>query len=160
MQQMRLARLVLTAVLVGGAALAFALDWGSNHLLNPAWHPHARFHAAQLLFLNAGVSLTGVWLLWRKSTEPQVALTAAALIAASFWSPLFYITSVLPGSSVWPGPSDTIPHIAGYAFYPNLAVAAVFLAITFGAWWLGRSRPAEPLDQATSLHPPSESGGG
>ena len=137
MQRLRIARVLLTVILVGGAVAAFLLDWSSNHLLSPAWHPHAKFHAAQLLFLHAGVSLTGVWLLWRQSTEPHVAITAAALIAASFWTPLFYITSLLPGSSVWPGPPDTIPHIAGYRFYPNLAVAAVFLAATFGAWLLG-----------------------
>ena len=141
MQGQRTARVLLTLILLGGAISAFVLDWSSNHLLNPAWHPHARFHGAQLLFLHAGVSLTGVWLLWRKSREPQVAITAAALIAASFWTPLFYITSVLPGSNVWPGGPETIPHIAGYAFYPNLAVGAAFLAVTLGAWWLSRRAP-------------------
>lgn len=68
------------------AALSFALDWSANHLLNPAWHGHARFHGALLLFLLAGVSLTGVWLLWRDSKEPDVAVKAAALISASFWT--------------------------------------------------------------------------
>ena len=35
----------MTFVLVIQAALGFALDWSGNHLLNPLWHPHARFHA-------------------------------------------------------------------------------------------------------------------
>jgi hypothetical protein len=138
----QLARLILTGVLLGGAAASFALDWGANHLLNPAWPGHAKFHGALLLFTLAGVSLTGVWLLWRDSREPQVAITAAALIAASFWTPLFYITSLLPGSTAWAGNPRAVPHVGGMTFYPNLAVAAAFLCVTAGAWFMGRRTPA------------------
>ena len=137
--RLKLARFILTGVLLLGAALSFALDWSANHLLNPAWHGHARFHGALLLFLLAGVSLTGVWLLWRDSKEPAVAVKAAALISASFWTPLFYITSVLPGSTAWAGDPNAIPHLAGFTFYPNLAVAAAFLCMTATAWGLGAS---------------------
>ena len=140
--RLKLARLILTGVLLLGAALSFALDWSANHLLNPAWHGHARFHGALLLFLLAGVSLTGVWLLWRDSKEPDVAVKAAALISASFWTPLFYITSVLPGSTAWAGDPNAIPHLAGFTFYPNLAVAAAFLFMTATALALGASAPA------------------
>ena len=111
--------------------------------MNPAWHGHARFHGALLLFLLAGVSLTGVWLLWRDSKEPDVAVKAAALISASFWTPLFYITSVLPGSTAWAGDPNAIPHLAGFTFYPNLAVAAAFLFMTATAWGLGASATSD-----------------
>jgi hypothetical protein len=137
--RLKLARAILTGVLLFGAALSFVLDWSANHLLNPAWHGHARFHGALLLFLLAGVSLTGVWLLWRDSKEPDVAVKTAALISASFWTPLFYITSVLPGSTAWAGDPNAIPHLAGFTFYPNLAVAAAFLMLTVSAWMLGGS---------------------
>ena len=141
--RLKLARLILTGVLLLGAALSFALDWSANHLLNPAWHGHARFHGALLLFLLAGVSLTGVWLLWRDSKEPDVAVKAAALISASFWTPLFYITSVLPGSTAWAGDPNAIPHLAGFTFYPNLAVAAAFLLMTATAWRLSASATSD-----------------
>lgn len=141
--RLKLARFILTGVLLLGAALSFALDWSANHLLNPAWHGHARFHGALLLFLLAGVSLTGVWLLWRDSKEPGVAVKAAALISASFWTPLFYITSVLPGSTAWAGDPNAIPHLAGFTFYPNLAVAAAFLLMTAIAWRLGASATSD-----------------
>jgi hypothetical protein len=140
--RLTLAKCILTGVLLLGAALSFALDWSANHLLNPAWHGHARFHGALLLFLLAGVSLTGVWLLWRDSKEPDVAVKAAALISASFWTPLFYITSVLPGSTAWAGNPNAIPHLAGFTFYPNLAVAAAFLCLTATAWVLGAASAA------------------
>ncbi len=134
--RLTIARIILTGVLLVGAALSFVLDWSANHLLNPAWPGHARFHGALLLFMLAGVSLTGVWLLWRDSKEPEVAVTVAALISASFWTPLFYITSVLPGSTAWAGDPRSIPHLAGFTFYPNLAVAAAFLMLTGTAWYL------------------------
>jgi hypothetical protein len=46
MSRFKLGRLLMTSVLVLQAAGGFALDWRGNHLLNPAWHPHARFHDA------------------------------------------------------------------------------------------------------------------
>src|SRR3979490_1319161 len=96
-------RVALTSVLLTQSALGFALDWSANHLLNPLWHPHARFHGALLLFFLAGVSLTGGWLLWRDSREPAVAVKVAALLSISYWTPLFYVPYVLPSSSWWAG---------------------------------------------------------
>jgi len=140
-------KILMTAVLLIGAILGFALDWSSNHLLNPDWHPHARFHGALLLFLLTGVSMTGVWLLWRESREPDVAMKTAALISASFWSPFFYITSLLPQSTLWAGRQGAQPHLAGRLVYPNVVVAGAFLFVTATAYWLTRSRPPEPHKQ-------------
>ena len=134
---MKFARLTLTVILLAGSAASFFLDWSSNHLLNPLWHPHARFHGALLLFLLAGVSLTGTWLLWRRSKEPEVALTVAALLALSFWTPLLYVASLVPGSSPWAGPVGAEPRVAGQVFYPNMVAAAVVIAITLAAWRAG-----------------------
>src|SRR6266446_2727589 len=92
-------RVLLTLVLAATTVASFFLDWSPNHLLNPLWHPHARFHGALLLFMLAGVSGTAIWLLWRKSSEPEIAIRAAALLSLSFWTPLLYITSLLPSST-------------------------------------------------------------
>jgi hypothetical protein len=138
---MKPARLLLTFVLVSQAVLGFVLDWSANHLLNPAWHPHARFHGALLLFLLSGVSATGVWLLWRESKEPAVALKVAALISLSFWTPFLYITWLLPGSTLWAGEPSAVPRIAGHLFFPNVAVAFLFLLLTAAAWYLYRRAP-------------------
>src|SRR5579872_7199223 len=96
MNRMGLGRLILTGILLMQSVLGFVLDWSTNHLLNPLWHPHARFHGALLLFLLAGVSITGTWLLWRRSKEPEVAFKVGLGISAAFWAPLFYIPFVLP----------------------------------------------------------------
>src|SRR5437764_8499131 len=101
MKRIKVAKVLMTFVLLGGSILGFVLDWSSNHLLNPLWHPHARFHGALLLFLLTGVSATGVWLLWRASKEPEVGVAVAALISLSFWTPFFYIAFLLPSSTPW-----------------------------------------------------------
>ncbi len=140
MRSLRAGKLLLTFLLVAGAISAFFLDWSSNHLLNPLWHPHARFHGALLLFYLAGVSATGIWLLWRQSREPEVALRAAALLSLSFWTPLFYITSVLPGSSSWAGAPMADPRLRGSLVTPNLLVAAGFVILCLAALLLSLRR--------------------
>jgi ABC-type transport system involved in multi-copper enzyme maturation permease subunit len=143
MNKILLGRTLLTLVLTATTVASFVLDWSPNHLLNPLWHAHARFHGALLLFLLAGVSGTAIWLLWRKSTEPEVALRVAALLSLSFWTPLFYITSVLPGSTSWAGAPESDPRLRGSLVTPNLIVAAVFVLVTLAGLLLSfRRNPA------------------
>lgn len=123
------ARLLMTAVLTTGVVASFILDWSANHLLSPLWHPHARFHGGLLLFMLAGVSATGLWMVWRKSAEPSFGIRAAALLALSFWTPLFYVGSVVPGASAWAGAPGADPRFRGAVLLPNMIVAAVFTAI-------------------------------
>ena len=143
MTRIKIAKVIMTSVLLIGSVLSFVLDWSANHLLNPLWHPHARFHGALLLFFLAGVSLTGVWLLWRDSREPAVAVKVAALLSFSYWTPLFYVPYVLPSSSWWAGRPGAEPRIHGAIVYPNLVVAGLFLVITVVALWLSRGVAAK-----------------
>src|SRR5438270_3304534 len=144
MNRLLVGRTLLTLVLAATAILSFVLDWSPNHLLNPLWHPHARFHGALLLFMLAGVSGTAIWLLWRESSEPEVALRAAALLSLSFWTPLFYITSLLPGSTSWAGVPEADPRLKGSLVTPNLIVAAVFVLITVTGLLLSFSSETPP----------------
>jgi hypothetical protein len=143
MRKVKLARVLMTLILLGGSVLSFVLDWRSNHLLNPLWHPHARFHGALLLFLLAGVSVMGTWLLWRRSMEPEVAFKVAAAISVAYWTPLFYIPFLLPSSTWWAGRPGAEPRIDGMVIYPNLVVAALVLLLTALAYRLSRGAGAE-----------------
>jgi hypothetical protein len=129
---------LLTFVLLGGAFMSFALDWQSNHLLNPLWHPHARYHAAILLFLFAGVASVATWLLWRTSREPYVAFTAASMVSLAYWLPFFFVPYLLPAASYWAGIPGHEPRISGMIVYPNLIVVMAFVFLTAIGWWLGR----------------------
>lgn len=139
MNRALIGRLLLTFVLVGGALMSFLLDWSPNHLLNPLWHPHARYHSAILLFLFAGVAATATWLLWRRSQEPATAFTAAALLSLSYWTPFFYVPMLLKPASYWAGIPGHEPHIHGMVLYPNLVVVGLFAGLTVLGWWFGVS---------------------
>ena len=130
----------MTVVQVGGAVLSFRLDWSRNHLLNPLWHPHARFHGALLLFMLAGVAATSVWSMWRRSSEPGLAVRQAALLSLAFWTPLFYITTLVPGSTSWAGAPAADPRLAGQFVTPNLVVALAFTVVNLTMFWLARDR--------------------
>jgi hypothetical protein len=138
MTRITTARILMTVVLLGGSILSFVLDWSPNHLLNPLWHPHARFHGALLLFLLAGISALGTWLLWRRSPEPDLGFKIGLGIALAYWTPLFYIPFLLPSSTWWAGRSGAEPHVDGVLIYPNLIVAAVFLLASVFAFGLSK----------------------
>ena len=138
MTRITVARFLMTAVLLGGSILSFVLDWSPNHLLNPLWHPHARFHGALMLFLLAGISALGTWLLWRRSPEPDLGFKIGLGIAIAYWTPLFYIPFLLPSSTWWAGRPGAEPHLDGVVIYPNLIVALVFLLVSLFAFWLSR----------------------
>jgi hypothetical protein len=143
MDSVRVGRWLLTMVLVGGALMSFAFDWSGNHLLNPLWHPHARFHSAILLFLFAGVAGVGAWLLWRPTREPTVAFHAAALLSLAYWTPYFYVPFLLPQSSYWAGVAGHEPRVLGTIVYPNLVVVGFCVLLTGFGWWLGQSAARE-----------------
>lgn len=80
------------------------------------------------------MTATALWLLWRRSPEPLVAVKAASLLALSFWTTLFYVNSLVPDSSLWAGEPGHEPHWFGAIVYPNLVVAGVFVAMVIAAW--------------------------
>lgn len=140
MNRVVIGKCLLTLVLIGGSAMSFLLDWSPNHLLNPLWHPHARYHAAILLFLFAGTACVGTWLLWRRSKEPAVACAAASLLSLAYWTPFFYVPLLLPQASYWASIPSHEPRIYGAIIYPNLVVITVFVLLTVFGWSLCRSQ--------------------
>ena len=126
-------RILLSILHVGGTLASFALDWRSNHLLNPEWSPHARFHGGLFLFSMAGVAATSLWLLWRTSREPSVAIVAAAFLMLAYWTPLFYVNAVVPGSSIWAGTLGQEPRWGNAVVYPNLIFAGVVVVVSIVA---------------------------
>ena len=100
MGRVRLGKFILGFLLVAGAVISTVVDWNTTHLFNPAWHPHARFHGALFLLILDGTTLIVLWLLWRPSREPAVAVTTATLFALAVWTPFLYIEALIPGTSL------------------------------------------------------------
>jgi hypothetical protein len=138
MRRTRLGKFILGFVLVVGAVISTAVDWNTTHLFNPAWHPHARFHDALFLLLLNGATLIILWLLWRPSREPGVALLAATLFALAVWTPFFYIEALIPGTSLLATPDVPMLKLGGLVLPPNLAVAIVFAALALVGYFIAR----------------------
>ena len=138
MRRTRLGKFILTFVLVVGAVVSTAVDWNRTHLFNPAWHPHARFHDALFLALLDGTTLIMLWLLWRPSREPAVAVAATALYLLAVWTPFLYIEALIPGTSLLASANVPVLRLGGVSLPPNLAVAIVVVLLSLAGWLLAR----------------------
>jgi hypothetical protein len=142
MNRNTLGRVILTFVLSSGAITGVAVDWNKTHLFNPEWHPHARFHEALFLAILCGVTVIGLWMMWRKSLEPRVGFNIAAVIVAILWSPFFFITWLIPGTSLLAGPDVPLPVVGGVPLYPNVFIAGTELLLAPLAYKLFNSGPS------------------
>ena len=66
--------------------------WDSEHIGNPLWHPHAKFHGVQLWFLMVTAAAMAVVTLWRTRAEARrgspiqtVPLGVALTVPLAFW---------------------------------------------------------------------------
>lgn len=59
-------------------------------------------------------------------------------MSAAFWTPFLYARLFLPEASLWAGPPDRVPRLAGIIYYPNVMTAVLFLILTGIAYWFAR----------------------
>ena len=62
------------------AVIPIRSDGNASHIFSPHWSPHARFHGVVSMGMPALLAPASVFLLWRRSTDPETATTMAALI--------------------------------------------------------------------------------
>lgn len=125
----RPSQLVLTGAAVGTILGTARADLNRTHIANPAWPPHARFHAVAGWGTNAGAQLLALWLIWRPAPEgPErtLAITSAALLPAIAWLP-FLPALITPGTAVEDEPGH-LPRVAGVPL--NLVPATLVPAIS------------------------------
>lgn len=139
MSKQRIGRTLLSVVLVSTAVVSVAVDWNDSHVFNPDWVPHAKFHDVVMLHLLCGVCLLGLWLLWRRSPEPEIGARVAASIPIIFWGAFFYTTFLVPGTSLSASPEEVPPQFLGLPLYPNVAVAIVSVFLAALGYWLFRT---------------------
>ncbi len=88
---------VLTAVV---STVVDVMPGEDGHMGNPQWPPHALFQDAAMFCTLLAMMCIFLWLLLRKSREPQVGMLAATLFPFGFWSGFFYITTLFPQASL------------------------------------------------------------
>ena len=140
MNRTKAGKAILTFVLAVFPVINVLADWNKTHLFNPAWHPHARFHAAVMSLIVWCVSAIALWLLWRRSIEPELGIKVAALLALTLWTPFLYADHLVPGSSQlvnYPEPVPA-PEVAGITLYPQVPLALMAVVLIAGGYGLAR----------------------
>jgi len=150
MNRKLLGRLLLSLVLLATivAEIGFTwIGWTGEHIFNPDWHPHARFHAAQLVSFVIAMSIVDLWLVWRRSLESRIVILAATAFPVLYWGAEFFAFFV-PGTS--PSPVLANPNtfrLLGFEVYGNLFFSGAMIALSVLACLLtgavgGREREA------------------
>ena len=144
MNRTKAGKAILTFVIAVFPVINVLADWNKTHLFNPAWHPHARFHAAMMSLIVWGVAAVALWLLWRRSIEPDLGTKVAALLGLTLWTPFLYADRLVPGSSqlvTYPATAP-VPQFAGLTLYPQVVLALMAVVLIAGAYALTRSSDA------------------
>lgn len=124
--------IVLSAMVSTGIDLSYG---DTAHVRNAAWHPHAIFHDIVMFLFLDFMGLVCLWLLWRKSSEPDVGVRVAALLMVGFWSPFYYVTTLFPAASLAATPEKVsngaiLVSWAPFPLYINVLVGTFLLATT------------------------------
>jgi hypothetical protein len=139
--------IVLSAIVSTGIDLSYG---DTAHVHNAAWHPHAIFHDVVMFLLLDFMGIVCLWLLWRKSSEPEVGVRVAALLMLGFWSPFYYVTTLVPAASLAATPENVsngalIVSWAPFPLYINVLVGTFLLAITAVGYFLYRGGQKKSL---------------
>ena len=101
-------------------------DFDRRHVFNPAWPPHARYHAAALTLLHMALGALSLWLLWLR---PELTVLAALLL--SFSSAVTLTAALVPGVSRY---ADGDRSFFGHPI--SLWMMALYLLLTIVGWLL------------------------
>lgn len=138
MSRKKLAKILLSVLVVVSTLVSVVVDWNASHVFNPDWHPHGRFHDVMLLTLLVGLVPLLLWLLWRSSKEPEVAVKVTTAILLLFWGS-FYINLLIPGTTPAANLEESPPSLLGIPMYPNMVVAAIIMILALISYWLYQS---------------------
>ena len=128
---METARWIIIFVAVVTAGGGLAADWfvpfgAKQHLKNPLWKPHAKFHNAQGILMGflQGVLATGVLFMVPLSTAT---ILLAALIASLYWDALM-AARIFPGTA-WVDPEFDAETPRPLGLHPQQLIGLVLLAL-------------------------------
>ena len=128
---MEAARWIIVFVAATTAAGGLCADWfiplgARQHLKNPAWKPHAKFHNAQGILMGFGQGVLAIGLLFVAPLSVAT-VVLAALIASLYWDALLFVP-IFPGTA-WVDPEfgEAIPRPLG--LYPQQFIAYVLLGL-------------------------------
>jgi len=100
---------------------------GAQHIKNPRWPPHAKFHNAQSILMGLSLGVLAIAILFRQSPVSRSGLLLAALLASIYWLCIF-AAPIFPGTAfVDPEFASATPKLMGIP--GQLSIGFVLVAI-------------------------------
>jgi hypothetical protein len=124
---------VLVAVFnVGGYVADAVIPFtAKQHIYNPRWPPHAKFHNAQTMLLGIGLGLFSLFLLF--GTGPLTLLHfMLAAVAAALYFVAMLLSPMFPGTG-WSDPEFTKENGSVLGMHPQLFVGLLVCTILLAA---------------------------
>ena len=115
----------------GGLAADYFIPFGAKqHLKNPLWKPHAKFHNAQGILMGFLQGVLAIGLLF--AAPPSTAtILLAALIASLYWDALM-VSPIFPGTA-WVDPEFDAETPRPLGMHPQQLIGYVLLALLIAA---------------------------
>lgn len=107
---------------IGGLLADYFLASGAQHIKNPRWPPHAKFHNAQTILMGVLLALFSIALLFQHRVLSRENLFLSAGLASLYWLGIF-------AAPIFPGTAFVDPEFAAGA--PNVGRMPLQLAIGF-----------------------------
>jgi len=117
---------------IGGFLADFAIwETARQHMKNPAWPPHAKFHNAQTILMGIGLGALTFLLLFGIRPLGRGNFLAAACTASLYWISMVLAT-MFPGTA-WSDPEfrTSTPKLLG--IHPQQLLAYIVLGLLFAA---------------------------
>lgn len=120
--------LVAVATALGGPLADLVIPaTAKQHMRNPHWPPHAKFHNGQTITLSVLLGLLAFWFLWSPGGDPHVHFQLGVVVAALYWLSML-------GASLFPGTRWADPEFAKevrpiLAMPPQLFLLCVLLLL-------------------------------
>ncbi len=112
-----------------GGLLADYLVWATarQHMKNPAWPPHAKFHNAQTILLGIGLGVLTLALVTVPAADSQFHLILAGCTASLYWLSMLVAPAFRGTAWVDPEFRDATPRPLGLHPQHILAIVAVLI---------------------------------
>ena len=99
---------------------------GAQHIKNPRWPPHAKFHNAQSILMGFALGALSIGLLFQQPHVSESRLLLSALLASIYWLCIF-------AAPIFPGTAFSDPEFAAVGPSPGGIPAQLFIGLVLVA---------------------------
>jgi hypothetical protein len=93
---------------------------GAQHIKNPRWPPHAKFHNAQSILMGVALGALAIFILFQRSPVSKSRLLLSALLSSVYWVCIF-------AAPIFPGTAFSDPEFASTNPVPLGVSAQLFI---------------------------------